>query len=117
MMLTSRVVPQFDRASSERAGGICAVSTSPASKALYDVSGSAITRRTKQHAEVVTASGQFRFPPCCGSVPSKSTRTSSPSISTAAAISRSPSAASTVSVAVYLPSGMSAIAARVRRSA
>ena len=62
-------------------------------------SGSATTRRTKQHADTVTASGQLRLPPCCGAVPSKSTLTRSPAISIAARISRSSSAASTVSVA------------------
>ena len=48
----SSVVPQFDLASSERAGGMVALSTSPASRALYDVSTSANTRNTIRSARL-----------------------------------------------------------------
>ena len=43
-MSTSSVVPQFSCASVARAGGMLALSPSPASNALYAVSGSAVVR-------------------------------------------------------------------------
>jgi hypothetical protein len=63
------------------------------------MSGSVSTRTTKKHAERVTASGQLRFPRCCGAVPAKSISTASPAIVTAARIARSPSTASITSSA------------------
>ena len=52
------------------------------------MSGAVRQRTTKKQAERVTASGQFRFPSCCGDVPAKSISISSPAIVTAARISR-----------------------------
>ena len=44
-MFTSSVVSYVSAAAWNRPAGICAVSPSPASKELYEVSGSAVTRK------------------------------------------------------------------------
>ena len=62
-------------------------------------SGSVRQRTTKYAAERVTASGQLRFPGCCGSVPAKSISISSPEIVTAARTTSSSSGASSTSAA------------------
>jgi len=87
--------------------------------ALAGTSRGNTTRRAKRHAERVTDSGQLTLPSTWSDVPAKSIRSASPSTLTATSIGMSSSTTPSPSIsplARYSPSGMRAIASRVRRS-